>query len=317
MSTDTETASHFAPVATGPGRVGQGTEIEKARAATQVQAQVLIARQFPRDPMAARRAMLVACGSEQLADDAFYTFPRGDSTVQGLSIVAACEIAQIWGNLEYGLNELRRDDVFGQSEMLAFAWDLETNVRPTNLFITPHVRDTKKGGYRVKDARDIYEVITNAGNRRMRACILKILPRWYVLEAEAALQATLMKSVTIGDEPLNDQVKKQSQAFMDAWGVTRAQLEQKAERTLDRWGPRDLVNLKVLSKSLARRELTVEEAFPARKVTADELPPHPQGQPQPPAPVEHTDHDPAEFGPGCPACPAESRTVDQEAAVEP
>lgn len=316
MNNQIETAGHFAPVASGPGRVGQGTAIEQARAATQVQAAILVARQFPRDEALAKRKMLIACEQIELAEEAFYEYPRGDSTVQGLSIVAACEIAQIWGNLEFGLNELRRDDVYGQSEQLAFAWDLETNVRPTQLFITPHVRETKRGGYRVKEARDIYEVTTNQGNRRMRACILKILPRWYVLAAEAALQATLMKSVTVGDEPLNKQVKKQAQAFMDAWGVTRAQLEHKAERTLDKWQPRDLVRLKILSKSLARGELRVEEAFPARKVTADELPgvpaqePGPQEQPAPPAGSWHTDHAPGVVASDCPGRTAEYGTPE-------
>lgn len=315
MTDQIETAGHFAPVASAPGRVGQGTAIEQARAATQVQAAILVARQFPRDPAACRRQMLAACEQIELADEAFYEFSRGDSTVQGLTIVAACEIAQIWGNVEYGLNELRRDDLYGQSEQLAFAWDLETNVRPTQLFITPHWRDTKKGGYRVKEARDIYEVTTSQGNRRMRACILKILPRWYVLAAEAALQATLMKSVTIGDEPLNKQVKRQTQAFMDAWDVTRAQLEHKAERPFEKWGPRDLVRLKVLSKSLARGDLRLEEAFPARRVTADELPAAQEQQPEPPADKPwHTDHAPGAVVAGCPGCDAE---YDQPEPPEP
>lgn len=321
----TETADHFAPARTAPGRIGQGTEIEKARAATQVQAAVYIARQFPRDPARAHAQMQEACKDPDLAEEAFYEYPRGDTLVRGLTIVAACEIAQIWGNLEYGLNELRRDDVYGQSEMLAFAWDLETNVRPTQLFVAPHVRDTKKGSYRVKDVRDISEVTTNLGNRRMRGCLIKIMPRSYVLAAEAALQATLMRSIDIG-EPLDKQVKKMTDAFIQAWGVTRAQLESKSGRPFDKWTPRDLVDLKILSKSLARRDMSVEDAFPAHRVTADELPEAPaSGRPAEPEPTrddpfdgpsefDHINHGEGEYDPWCPGCRRESLEADQKAA---
>lgn len=305
MSTDM-----FMPAPTkGAGRVGQGTEVEKARAATQVQAAVYLARQFPRDEEVAQAKMLRACSRLELADQAFYKFPRGKETVEGLTIVAACEIAQIWGNLEYGLNELRRDDVYGQSELLAFAWDLETNVRPTSLFIAPHIRDTKKGSYRVKDARDIYEVITNAGNRRMRACILKILPSWYVLAAEEALRATLLRAVEASDVPVAQQVERAVEEFIKQHGVTRSQLEHKAQLPIAQWGPDGLSQLRILSQSLARGEIRIEEAFPDARVTAEEL------RGVTPAPA-HTDHDPATLDTGCPGCIAENAAADQAAVTQ-
>ena len=298
----------------GPGRVGQGTEIEKARAATQVQAAVYLARQFPRDEDLALEKMLRACSRIDLADQAFYKFPRGKETVEGLTIVAACEIAQIWGNLEYGLNELRRDDVYGQSELMAFAWDLETNVRPTSLFIAPHIRDTKKGSYRVKDARDIYEVVTNAGNRRMRACILKILPSWYVLQAEAALKETLLKAVEGSGKSVSQQVEEAVAEFLNTYGVTRAQLEHKAQAPISTWGPPGLVELRTLSQSLARGEITVEEAFPDARVTAEELAKPRAGAAA--AIPAHTDHDPEALDSDCPGCQYDSAAADREAAEQ-
>jgi hypothetical protein len=252
-------------------RRGQGTMVEQARAATEVQAQVYLAREFPRDATAAKTRMLEACAQTELAEAAFYSYPRSGETVSGLTIVAACELALIWGNIAFGLAELRRDDEYGQSEMSAYSWELETNTRIASTFIVTHMRDTKKGSYRLKDGRDIYEKNTNEGNRRMRAAVLKTLPRWYVLAAERALAATLKRSVDQSDKPLPAQIREIGERLFRDYGLTAAQLEEKFARPLARWTAEDLVQLRILGDSLDRREIRVDEAFPQAKVTAEEI----------------------------------------------
>jgi hypothetical protein len=267
----TATIEQFVSAVTKTDRIGQGTAVEQARAATQVQGAIYIAQQFPRNVAAARTRMLQACSQMDLAARAFYSYPRGRETISGLTIDVACEIAQCWGNLEYGLTEMRRDEEYGQSEMLAFAWDLETNVRNASTFIVLHVRETKKGNYRVTESRDIYEVNTNQGNRRIRAAIFKILPHWYVAQAEAALKATLLRAVDQSDKPLAEQIKDSVASFLEQHGITQAQLEHKAGRPVARWTQDDVVQLRILSDSLGRGDLKVEEAFPSAKVTAAEV----------------------------------------------
>ena len=44
------------------------------------------------------------------------------------------------GNVQYGINELRRDDSAGESEMRAWAWDVQNNTRSVRSFIVPHAR---------------------------------------------------------------------------------------------------------------------------------------------------------------------------------
>lgn len=297
----------------GPSRVGQATEVAKARAATEVQGAIYIARQFPRDLDQARARMLAACAQIELAEKAFFSYPRGDSTITGLTIHAACELAQAWGNVEYGLDEMRRDDEYGQSETLAWAWDLETNVRISNTFIAPHMREAGKKTYRVTGMRDIYEVVTNQGNRRMRACILKMLPSWYVLAAETALRQTLRGKVNTAD--LASEISEATAAFADRYGVNRQQLEHKAGKPVERWDADDLVQLRILWETLDRREITPAEAFPEAKVTAEEIigtDDAPAGSsPEPPA---HTDHDPDALDSECPACRAESAAADRQAS---
>jgi hypothetical protein len=254
-----------------PDRRGQGTMVEQARAATEVQAQVYLAREFPRDPKASRARMLEACAQIELAEAAFYSYPRSGETISGLTIVAACELALIWGNIGFGLTELRRDDEYGQSEMHAYAWELETNTRIASTFIVTHTRDTKRGSYRLTDGRDIYEKNTNEGNRRMRAAVLKVLPRWYVLAAERALAETLKRSVQDSDKPLPVQIQEAGSRLFRDYGITAPQIEEKFGRPLSRWTADDLVQLRILGDSLDRREIRLEEAFPQAKVTAEEI----------------------------------------------
>ena len=59
------------------------------------------------------------------------------------------------GNIDYGIIELEQKD--GKSEMMAYAWDLETNTRVTKIFGVEHKRDTRNGSYALTDSRDIYE----------------------------------------------------------------------------------------------------------------------------------------------------------------
>lgn len=267
------TTEQFPAVANGgtADRRGQGTMVEQARAASQVQAAVYLARQFPRDVMAAKSRMLEACAQVELADAAFYSYPRGGKTVTGLTIVAACEIAQIWGNVEYGTAELRRDDEYGQSEMNAYAWDMETNVRNSAIFIVPHTRGDTRNSPRLIDVRDIYETNTNNANRRMREAILKLLPRWYVQAAENALRTTLRRSVEKSGKTLEQQFHDAADWFQAQYGVTVGQLEEWARRPSARWDADDLVKLRTLGNTLKRGEIRVEEAFPQAKVTPEEI----------------------------------------------
>jgi len=267
------TTEQFPASASGstPDRRGQGTMVEQARAASQVQAAVYLAREFPRDPSAAKKRMLEACAQIELAEAAFYSYPRSGETVSGLTIVAACELVLIWGNVDFGLTEMRRDDEFGQSEMLAYAWDMEANVRHANTFVVPHLRETRRGVSKLTDSRDIRELNTNIGNRSMRASILKILPRWYVLAAERALAATLKRSVQDSDKPLAQQIQEAGSRLFRDYGITPPQIEEKFGRPLARWTADDLVQLRILGDSLDRREIRVEEAFPQAKVTPEEI----------------------------------------------
>ena len=169
------------------------TEMMVSRQAQEVQAAMVIAKKFPRDEFLAIEKIKRSCQRQTLAEQAIYSYPRGGQNVSGPSIRLAEAMAQTWGNIDYGVIELNQNN--GSSEMMAYAWDLETNTRVTKIFAVEHKRDTKKGAYKLEDSRDIYEATANFGARRMRACILGVIPGDVVDMAVTECKKTQMKQL--------------------------------------------------------------------------------------------------------------------------
>lgn len=236
----------------------EGTHIEQSRAIAQVQGALIVAQQRPRDEMMAMQRIRESCQFQSLAERAFFRFPRGGETVSGPSIHLATEVARCWGNVDYGITELRRDDANGESEMLSYAWDLETNNRVTNTFIVPHKRDKKGGPQALTDMRDIYENNANNAARRLRECIFRVLPIYITEEAKSLCHATLENG---GGEPLADRRTKVLEAFHSI-GVTRRQIERKVGIQADRMTAVDIANLRIVFKSIKQGEVRKEDEFP-------------------------------------------------------
>lgn len=252
-----------------PARVGQSTAVEQSRAVAEVQAAIVIARQFPRDTQSAIRAMNDACRNKQLALQAFYSYKRSGANITGASIYLARELARIWGNLDVSVRELRRDDEYGQSEMIAYAWDLETNTRVSTGFIVPHFRDkSEKGPERLTSMRDIYESNANNGARRLRECIFAVLPKWFTDDAQDRCRKTIEDG---GGIPLPQRISNLIGLFAKEYDVDEARLEGFLEKPSSKWNEYDLGQLFIVGQSLRRGERTVSEAFPVARVTAAEI----------------------------------------------
>ena len=56
-------------------------QVEESRVMSEVKAQVFMARQYPRDMIAAQDRILAECDRLKLAEKAVYTFPRGGAFV--------------------------------------------------------------------------------------------------------------------------------------------------------------------------------------------------------------------------------------------
>ncbi len=227
-------------------------EAAASREASEVQAAMIIAKRFPRNIIDAENKILDACKRIRMAEVAMYAYPRGSTKVEGPSIRLAEAMAQAWGNIDFGIKELEQRD--GESVVMAYAWDLETNARHTKVFTVKHER-TKNEGYgenRVKvktkldDPRDIYEMVANQGARRLRACILDIIPGDI---QEAAIEQCRKTLAGDSTEPVIDRVKKIVRAFQ-TFGVTEEIIEERLGHKLKATDANELVTLRNIYQSL-------------------------------------------------------------------
>lgn len=230
------------------------TEMAISRQAQEVQAAMVIAKKFPRDEVQSFNRIMQACKRKTLAEQAMYEYPRGNTKVTGPSIRLAEAMAQNWGNLDYGIIELEQKS--GESQVMAYAWDLETNTRQTKIFSVPHIRNTKKGNITLTDPRDIYELVANQGARRVRACILGVIPGDVIDSALTQCNDTLLSDN--GDKPLIDLVRDAAALFQSDYGVTIQMLEKFIGCKSESFTMNDLIRLKRVYKSLkdgmAKRE---------------------------------------------------------------
>ena len=225
--------------------VNAGTvEIEASRAIAEAQGKLLIAKRFPRNPAKAFADMMESCSRVSFAAQAMYSYPRGGQNVSGPSIRMAEELARNWGNIEFGTRELSRRD--GESEMEAYAWDLETNLVRSIKFTVKHLRDKKGGAVVLTDERDIYEVTANMGGRRVRACLLAVLPPDYV---DSAVQECAKTLAGGNQEPLVDRVKKMLVTFAK-WNVTSEMIEARVGKKVDEFFAEDMVELISIHNSI-------------------------------------------------------------------
>ncbi|MDP4158189.1 MAG: hypothetical protein Q8911_00290 [Bacillota bacterium] len=225
----------------------------------EIQGMIFMAKQYPRDQFAAYQRIKQACERKSLAMIASYEYPRGGQKVTGPSIRLAEVVAQNWGNMTYGVTELEQKN--GESTCMAYAWDLETNVRSEKIFTVKHERKARGAMQKLDDSRDIYELVANMGARRQRACILAVIPKDVIDAAVEECDKTLAGKNT---EPIIDRLKKMFDAFK-AFGVTREMIEKRVGVGIDSFTEKDLIGLIKVYNSLKDGIGKREDFFEADK----------------------------------------------------
>lgn len=241
-----------------------------SRETGQVMMAMLAAKRFPRDEKAAIDRIANACSRKTLAEQSTYTFSRGGTEVAGPSIRLAEAVAQQWGNIESGWREVDRKqdkDGVGISTVETYAWDLETNTRVPRTFTVRHWRDTKKGGYALKDERDIYELCANQAARRLRACILAVIPGDIIEDAVSQCQVTLQASADTGPE-----AQKSILAKFEEFGVTKSMIEGFIQRRMDSITAAQVLRLRRIYTSLRDGMSAKEDWFDAQAAPTDHAP---------------------------------------------
>lgn len=229
-------------------------QTDQQRAIAEVQAAMVIARHNPRDPVAAMDRILNACARPTLADAAVYQYSKGGSDVSGPSIRLAEAMAQQWGNIKTSVRELEQSN--GVSTVQTIAWDLETGYQCDKVFQVPHIRYTRQGAKRLEDPRDIYELVANQGSRRLRACILAVIPGDVTEAAVTQCEVTMRTKADTSPEAM----AKMVEAF-EKFGVVRDQIEKRIQRRLDAIQPAQVVSLKKIYASLRDGMSTAADWF--------------------------------------------------------
>lgn len=243
-----------APVYTGNNVVSmknaapEGTglvAVEQSRAVAEIQAAIVAAKANPRNEETALTKIKKACKRTTLAEQAAYEYKRGGTQITGPSIRLAEVMANYWGNMEYGFREVSRGE--GLSEVEAYAWDLETNTRVRRQFQLKHTRDTKYGSKAITAERDIYELMSNNAQRRVRACILEIIPGDIAEEAEKECDKTLVDDLK--GFPIEAVAKKMVAVFEEVL-VNKDMIEERLGHNLAAINAREIVRLKKIYASL-------------------------------------------------------------------
>lgn len=235
------------------GALAQSTA---SREMEEVKGQIFMAKQFPRNAFESEQRILDSCKRPALAAVAMYQYPRGGQRVVGPSIRMAEVLAQNWGNLSFGVQELEQRN--GESVAKAFCWDLETNVRQEKIFTVKHAIGTKKGLKTLTDPRDIYEKVANDGARRLRNCILGIIPGDIVDKAVEECNRTLAGQ---NKGPLKERISNALTLFKEKYRVTQAMIEKRFGYNADSFTEHDLVDLISIHNSLKDNMSKVEDWF--------------------------------------------------------
>lgn len=197
-------------------------DVNSARAVAQIQGAMAIAKRFPRDENAALNRITNAAKRRRVAEQAEYEYSKGGSSVSGASIRAVEVISQAWGNMISGITEVKRDPETKESVMLAYAADLETNNWKFIEWSVPHTTDTRAGAKNLSSGRDIYERVMNDGSRRLRNCLLAVIPS----DVTDHFLDECNKTLNQDDVPLVTRLSQMCDA-MKGIGITQPMIENK------------------------------------------------------------------------------------------
>lgn len=231
-------------------------ESKVAEAANRIQTGYLMARKFPRNEEAAIARINRECQRYELAEEALWNFPRAGQKLEGPTVRLIETIAQAWGNLNYGVQELENvEGPEGYSIIEGYCTDLETNNHHSKTFKVYHKLKLKNGGMKLlDDPRDVYEHVANMGARRMRSAIQACIPRYVVDAAVQQVKQTLQAGPK--GKSLKERIDSMVVKFAEV-GVSVEMLERKLGHAVKDTVAEELVELfgvyNVLKKGEGKR----------------------------------------------------------------
>lgn len=225
----------------------------------EIESAIVIAKKFPRDEKAAFEKVMDAAERPSFAEDAAYSYPRGDATIEGPSINLAREIARAWGNIRYGLEVIRDDE---SSRLIrAWAWDLESNTKVSAEDDFQKLIFRKAQGNIKPDERDLRELTFRRGAILTRNCILPLVPKDMIEDILEKCKETLKKSAASNPQSTQEKLIK---AFSEQ-EITVKMIEEYLSHKLSDSAPDEIANLRKIYKSIADGNSKKEDYFDKKK----------------------------------------------------
>lgn len=232
--------------------------VEAHRAVAEIQAALIVADTRPRDPAVCVANILRECEVTEVAEKAIYRVQRGNTFAIGPSIRLAEVLVRNWPHLHCTVEMVEFSDK--KSTWRAVVWDAQSNSRKTIVETIRHVRYSKaKGNTELTNPDEIYEVCMSKMARRLRNCILAMIPT-YVTEKAMAKCRQVKESR--GDLTW-ERVQKMLEAFARV-GVTQAMIEKWLGYTIDRNNLPEkghVITLGEIYNSIESGETTVDRFF--------------------------------------------------------
>ena len=217
----------------------------ESRAMQEVQAMYFMAWKKPRVYSEFMSEIHEKCKNPRLADEAQYSFPRGNSTVTGPSIRLAEAIAQSFGNLDFGWKQTGH--IENGAIISIWCRDLEKNAGARREIEIVFERQLKGGAIqRLSDPRDRSEFMANMAARHLRSCIQAVIPRDIFDEACDICDATI-KAKSKGT--LAERIVKMVEAFKDV-GVTEDMIKARLQKLPENMNETDFMGLRKIYQTL-------------------------------------------------------------------
>ena len=223
-----------------------------------VQAQCVLAYQNPRNVLNVENKINAMCESLYLAKEAEYEYTRGGQRITGPTVKLMSTLAQCYGNVTSGWQEIARTKE--KSKVIAWAWDIENNYKYDLQFEVPLYRETKTGRNILTSDRDIYEHVANFAARRVRKCIESVIPRYLVDMALEKCHTTLESKVDIKAE-----LKKAVNWLKTYYNVELTQLEEKLGMKYDAFGRVQYASIQKWCNALRDGTAKKEDLFPSKE----------------------------------------------------
>ena len=229
------------------------TQHNRNRLISELQAGIVYADARPRNMAEVKEKIQKRCSSPEIAEKGMYRYMRGNEKVLGPSIRLVETIWAALGNTSSTWREVSRDAEGSYLEITA--WDLETNTRSSVEIYNKHELYTAKKQKKLTKPRDIYENNAAVAMRRLRACMLRVIP---LDIQELAIQCC---NGTIIEEKITPEIIDKMLAEFQKFGITKMQIEKKIGHDVSELTPADRVELLSIFQTIRDDEQPAEKYF--------------------------------------------------------